>query len=395
VKRRRTVFPDLPQGQECIESKTSPDGDTGAMSEHHLLQPTKNRRISSTAARKQGSVSGASLENVLAERPKAHSEPSAVVSRALFEHAPVAIMIVDHDGKIRHSNIAAAQLFGYSKEQLVGQPVEILVPLAARPRHAQLRKDFMAHPTARPMAQGRRLTARKSDGTSVSVDIALNPIALEGSGRAVILSITDAGPRERAELAELFVKEVTHRARNMFAIIGAISRQISKYTTAVPEFQAALEQRLQSLSTSYQVFEKENWQAAPIRDLVRSQISFVVKQDISKIDIAGPEIRLLAAPAEYLGLAIHELATNAVKHGALSVPAGEIAIHWSLNESEKLFRFHWSERNGPAYVPSERRGFGSVMLTSIVPAACGGTADLVVSPAGMSWSLNAPMALLC
>ncbi|WP_246659251.1 sensor histidine kinase [Rhizobium sp. FY34] len=176
----------------------------------------------------------------------------------------------------------------------------------------------------------------------MSVDIALNPILLETSERAVILSITDAAPRERAELAEVFVKEVTHRARNMFAIIGAISRQISKHTSTVPEFQEALQMRLQSLSTSYEVFEKENWRAAPIDDLIRSQISFVVKQDIAQIDIAGPEIRLQAAQAECLGLAIHELATNAVKHGALSVPAGEISIRWSVDERDKIFQFHWS-----------------------------------------------------
>ena len=119
-----------------------------------------------------------------------------------------------------------------------------------------------------------------------------------------------------------------------------------------------------------------------------------MKQDIAQIDIAGPELRLQAAPAEYLGLAIHELATNAVKHGALSVPAGEISIQWSIDEAEKLFRFHWLERNGPPFAPSKRRGFGSVMLNSVVPAACGGTAQLIVDPSGMSWRLSAPLAML-
>ncbi|MDE1152549.1 MAG: PAS domain S-box protein [Micavibrio sp.] len=334
------------------------------------------------------------MDDFVAQRPKAYAELNVFVANALFEHAPTALLMVDQAGRIRHLNTAAAQLFKYAKEELVDQPIEILVPAEARSRHEQLRKGFMAHPTARPMAEGRRLTARKKDGTEVSVDIALNPILLEASDMAVILSVTDAAPRERAELAEVFVKEVTHRARNMFAIIGAISRQISKYTKTVPEFQEALQLRLQSLSTSYEVFEKENWRAAPINDLIRSQISFVVKQDIPQIDIAGPAIRLQAAPAEYLGLAIHELATNAVKHGALSVPAGEITIRWSVDEKDKVFQFHWSERNGPPYTPSKRRGFGSVMLNSIVPAACGGSAELVVSTAGMSWKLNAPLATL-
>ncbi|MDW5317489.1 PAS domain S-box protein [Rhizobium sp. PL01] len=364
------------------------------MSESDLLRPERDRLTSCTSKWDKGNFSNPGVDDEVAHKPKAYLEPTPVVSSALFEHVPIAVLMVDQAGKIRHMNNATVKLFGYLKDELVGEPIEILVPSGARTRHETFRKDFMTHPTARPMAEGRRLTARKKDGTEVSVDIALNPISLGESETAVILSVLDAAPRERAEIAELFVKEVTHRARNMFAIIGAISRQISKYTTTVPEFQAALERRLHSLSTSYQVFEKENWRAAPISDLVRSQISFVVKQDIPQIDIAGPDIRLQAAPAEYLGLAIHELATNAVKHGALSVPTGEISIHWSVDEKEGVFKFHWSERNGPPFTPSERRGFGSVMLNSIVPAACGGTADLIVSPAGMSWSMNAPLGML-
>jgi len=323
-----------------------------------------------------------------------YSEPTTLVARAIFEHAPAAMLMVDQAGKIRHVNSAAEQLFGYTKETLVGEPIEILVPRDIRQRHERLRMDFMSHARSRPMAEGRRLTARKRDGTDVLVDIALSPISLETSETAVLVSILENPARERAEVAELFVNELTHRARNMFAIIGAISRQIAKNTVSVADFQASLEQRLRCLSISYQVFEKEKWKAALINDLVRSQISFVVRQDTPQIEIAGPDVRLQPAPAEYLALAIHELATNAVKHGALTVPTGKVHIRWSVDEAAKLFQFHWAERNGPPVAPSERQGFGSVILKSIVPAACGGTADLAFTPIGMSWNLNAPSSIL-
>lgn len=364
------------------------------MSEDDLLRSAEAKRNVGTSTRDGRNISSADAGDEVAQKLMAHLEPTKFVASALFEHAPIAMLMVDQTGKIKHINNATVQLFGYSKEALVGEPIEILVPSEARPRHEQFRKDFMTHPTSRPMAEGRRLTARKKDGTEVPVDIALNPIPMGASEVAVVLSVIDVSPRERAELAELFVTELTHRAKNMFAIIGAISRQISRYTSTFSEFQSALERRLNSLSTSYQVFEKQNWRAAPISDLVRSQISFVVKQDTPQIEIAGPEIRLQATPAEYLGLAIHELATNAVKHGALSVPTGKIFIHWSVDENEKVFQFHWTEHNGPPFTPSERRGFGFVMLKSIVPAACGGTADLVIGPTGMSWNLNGPVAIL-
>lgn len=153
-----------------------------------------------------------------------------------------------------------------------------------------------------------------------------------------------------------------------------------------------MEDRLEALSASYRVFEKERWQAAPVRDLVQSQIAFLTTEGMSKIDIQGPEICLKPGPAEYLGMAVHELATNAVKHGALSVPTGIVDVRWSFDPSAQLFEFQWTERKGPSAQPPERQGFGSVILKSIVPAAFGGTADLTVAPKGVSWTLKAPLA---
>lgn len=338
-------------------------------------------------------LSGSGFGDDVGTSMLAYLEPTKLVARTLFEHAPVAMLMVDQAGKIKRIN-SATEKFGYSREALAGQSVETLVPLDAQAHHEQLRHGFMAHPISRSMAEGRRLAARTKDGTEIAVNIAMNPVVLDSSQVAVILSVIDNSARERADRSELFVKELTHRARNMFAIISAISRQIAKYSTSIAEFQVALDSRLNALSTSYQVFEKENWQAAPIRDLVRSQISFLVKQDTPQIDLSGPKIRLQPTPAEYLGLAIHELATNAVKHGALSVPTGAVNIRWAVDEQAKTFEFHWLEHDGPPVTPSERQGFGSAILKSIVPAACSGTASLAVTPTGMSWKLNAPLAML-
>lgn len=321
-------------------------------------------------------------------------EPTKLVARTLFEHAPVAMLMVDRTGVVQHVNAATERLFGYAKEALVGQPVEILVPPEKQGRHEELRTAYMVHPTSRSMAEGQRLAACRKDGTEISVDIAMNPVVTDTSDVAVILSVIDNSARERADRAEFFVRELTHRARNMFAIIGAISRQIAKHSTSVDDFQTALEHRLSALSASYRVFEKANWQAAPIRDLVRSQIAFVVKQGNPQVDLSGPDLRLKATPAEYLGLAIHELATNAVKHGALSVPSGAVTVRWSVDETTGRFEFHWMEHDGPEVAPADHQGFGSSILKSIVPTACEGTAHLAVTPAGMTWSLHAPLTMI-
>jgi len=341
-----------------------------------------------------GGSSSDDVPNQFATHSGRDTEQPAAIDGALFEHAPIAMLVVDRSGLIVRLNAAAERLFGYPADALLHQPIEILVPEELRQRHLKLRHDFMQLPKSRPMAEGRLLRALKKDGSKISVDIALSPILANGQPDVVVLWVTDHTEHDRAELAELFVKELTHRARNMFSIISAMSRQIAKSSSDISEFQSAFERRLSSLSASYQVFEKASWQAAPISELVNSQIEFVIGQGTDQIDIQGPDIRLPANAAEYLGLAIHELATNALKHGALSVPEGIVYIRWSVNQENCAFQFIWIEHNGPPFSPPKRRGFGSIILNSIVPAACAGTAELKISKERVAWELDAPLSIL-
>lgn len=135
----------------------------------------------------------------------------------------------------------------------------------------------------------------------------------------------------------------------------------------------------------------ENWQAPSILVLVRAQLAFVNEKDASTIRMEGPSLRLSASHAEYLGLAIHELSTNALKHGALSVPSGKLRIHWSVDKTTNRFQFDWQEFGGPAVAPLERKGFGRIILESVVPATFVRTAELHSPPTGITWHLDAPM----
>ena len=108
----------------------------------------------------------------------------------------------------------------------------------------------------------------------------------------------------------------------------------------------------------------------------------------------GPALRLSASPAEYLGLAVHELATNALKHGALSVPGGSVRISWATDAAGQRFHFEWRELDGPAVALPQRKGFGLMILNTVVPAAFDGTAALHISTNGVSWQLDAPLTAL-
>ena len=105
----------------------------------------------------------------------------------------------------------------------------------------------------------------------------------------------------------------------------------------------------------------------------------------------GPALRLSASPAEYLGLALHELATNAMKHGALSVPGGKVHVVWKTDKAKGRFLFDWRELDGPPVAQPLRKGFGLVILKTVVPAVFGGTADLHTRSSGACWHLEAPL----
>jgi two-component sensor histidine kinase len=267
----------------------------------------------------------------------------------------------------------------------------MLVPDDLRQAHQLLRNGFMNVPTRRPMGKGRHLTALHMDGHQIHVEITLNPIVIGSESTAVMVSVLDQTTRDRAERAEFFVLELKHRAKNMFAVISAISHQIGAKSLSHVDFEAAFDKRLRSFAASYDLLARENWQAPLILDLVRSQLAFVNEQAASTISMEGPSLRLSANHAEYLGLAIHELATNALKHGALSVLSGELRIHWSVDKTTNRFQFDWQELGGPPVVPPQRRGFGRIILESVVPATFNGTAELHTPPDGITWHLDAPM----
>ncbi|MGZ8921710.1 MAG: PAS domain S-box protein [Limisphaerales bacterium] len=315
---------------------------------------------------------------------------STDVAWTLFEQAPVAMLLIDGAGHIQSLNAAAELLFGYAKSELVGHSVEVLVPEAARQKHLRLREEFFGSPNARPMGEGRRLLARRKDGHEIPISVGLNPVRFGGNPVVVVTSIIDNSAEERAERAELLVRELTHRAKNMFAVISALSHQVGAVSADVASFRTDFDERLRSLAVSHELLVREDWHSVPIADLVRSQLAFVSGREAAQVTIDGPELRLTASQAEYLGLALHELATNAMKHGALSVTSGKVHVAWTLDKPTERLLFEWREREGPPVAEPQRKGFGLVILKTIVPTVFQGTAELRYRADGFRWNLSAP-----
>jgi len=313
--------------------------------------------------------------------------------KSLFEHAPVAMLMADRSGTLCQVNTGAERLFNYRKDELIGQNVNILLPEARRQQHRALRTAYSGAPAARPMGFGRDLFGRCKDGREIPVEIGLNPLRIDGQ-TFVVASIVDLSTRRQAEQRVQFVmRELTHRSKNLLAVVQAIARRTAASSPDLQSFHRNFGERLSSLAKCDDLLAQRNWEGARIDDLVRSQLASLAETDTDRIVLQGPPVMLLPEVAQHLGMALHELATNAVKYGALCVPAGKLQITWQAPECAEGRRlvFSWRERRAAAANFFPRKGYGHVILQEIVPGMLSGTATLAFSDEGMTWTLDAPL----
>jgi two-component sensor histidine kinase len=152
----------------------------------------------------------------------------------------------------------------------------------------------------------------------------------------------------------------------------AVANQTARHASDVTQYHARFAERLTALADCHDLLVRDSWQSASFRDLVSAQLKPFRESNEGRIDAIGPSIILNPDAVQNLGLALHELATNASKHGALSGPHGKVSIRWLLSETADKICMHWHERDGPLVAPPQRRGFGYVVIEQIVPRALNG-----------------------
>jgi PAS domain S-box-containing protein len=194
--------------------------------------------------------------------------------------------------------------------------------------------------------------------------------------------------KRREEHIRFIVEELSHRTKNLLAVVMAVANQTAKYAGDVTQYQTRFLERLRALAHCHDLLVKDSWRGASLHDLVSSQMRPFDEANSGRIDVQGPAIILKPDAVQHLGLALHELATNASKHGALSTPDGGVVIRWHAEEADDRIRFSWSEKGGPAVTPPQRQGFGRVVIEQIVPRALNGSGSLDFSPTGVNWTLE-------
>jgi PAS domain S-box-containing protein len=215
----------------------------------------------------------------------------------------------------------------------------------------------------------------------------------QGDGRErravrIVGTIADITERkENAEKAHLLTREINHRAKNMLSVVDAIAHQI--FAGHPEAFAGRFSERIQALSANQDLLIRNEWKGVEIGDLVRAQLAHFADLIGSRIDMQGPKLLLTGASAQAIGLALHELATNAAKYGALSRDTGRIDIRWGCDGDS--LNMSWIERDGPPVTEPERRGFGTTVMKAMAERSLDGAVQLDYARSGLIWRLTCPL----
>ena len=201
------------------------------------------------------------------------------------------------------------------------------------------------------------------------------------------------GKMQAERNGRLLNAELAHRMKNTMAMIAAIAGQTFRSAETLEEAQSVLSERIATLGEAHSILTQSSWSSAPIQAVVEGALA-PHRSGLGTISLAGPPLRLAADLAMTLALAVNELATNAVKYGALSVEAGEVSISWSTGrpQSEDAFRFEWTERGGPPVIKPKRQGFGSRLVERVMAQKFHGEVELDYRPEGLHYLLTTTMA---
>ena len=240
----------------------------------------------------------------------------------------------------------------------------------------------------------------RPDGTTLWVSGRGRVVARMPDGRAARVAniVVDVTERRKAEEhVQLLMREMSHRSKNLLAVVQAIAARTLRNTDNLKDFETRFAQRLRGLAASHDLLLHRSWRGAPLTDLARQQLGPFVEADESRLALTGPEVMLTSEATQAVGLALHELATNATKYGAWSASTGTVAVAWDFNDqigAAQRLRLSWVERGGPQVTSPTRKGFGHVMIESMVAQMVNGEVSTDFGAEGLNWTLNIPMSHL-
>lgn len=304
---------------------------------------------------------------------------------AIVASSDDAILSIDLNMIITSWNSGAERLYGQSAEEAIGQSVMMLVPEDRSDEEPAILARIRSGQKVEPYETKRR----NKNGKLVDVLLSVSPI-YDAYGRIVGASKTahDISAKKEAErLQTVLVGELNHRVKNVLATVMAIARQTLGRDDVDKASVETFEARLSSMARAHDLLIHGQWEQAELTAVIAQALSPYPKD---RFEISGPAIKLAPRAVVSISLALHELATNAAKYGALSVAEGRVAITWSLETGKTdHLKLRWQESGGPIVKPPTRKGFGSRLIESLLAAELGGKVQVSYEPSGLICEVDA------
>jgi PAS domain S-box-containing protein len=330
------------------------------------------------------------LDRVLGPMAHTRADDIAQYLACIVESSDDAIVSKDLNSIITSWNKGAERLFLYTAEEAVGQPVTILIPPDRQEEEAAIIERIR---------RGQRVdhyetVRQRKYGSRIDISLTVSPIRnAEGKIIGASKIARDITERKRAhEHQQFLIRELQHRTQNLFTIIQSVANRTLEEGRTIAEAKELLNGRLKALAHAYGMLAEAAWEGAPLDEIIKRAFSAFSEQ----LDITGCHIIVNTAAAQQFALMLHELAVNAVKYGALSVPDGRVSIECDIERTngDGTFSFQWRETGGPPIlVPPQRVGFGSVILLDGAKQF-GPQVALNYDPEGVRYSLRFPLSAI-
>ena len=317
------------------------------------------------------------------ERTTAALRESEAKLRATQEHAGVGIAEVDAEGRMLRVNEALCAITGYARDELRGRNVfDITHPDDSPTERGEYAR--LVRGEAESYTREKRYVRR--DGSERWVEVAASAVRdADGHFLYGVRIVQDVTDRKQAEARRaVLLAELNHRVKNTLAVVRGIAARSLSGERTLAEGRALFSARLLALSRAHDLLTASQWRGAGLRAVLRGELAPYGARAI----LSGPELALSPKAALTLALVVHELATNAVKYGALASPDGRVEVAWSLEGAE--LRLRWRERDGPPVEVPLRRGFGRVLLEQGLKHDLGGEVTLDFRPDGLVYEIAVP-----
>jgi PAS domain S-box-containing protein len=304
-----------------------------------------------------------------------------------------AIYMLDPQGHITSWNSGAEYIEGYREEEIVGQHFSRFYTPDDQQSGLPTAALKQAKQKGKYEAEG---WCVRKDGSRFWASILINPIfRKDGAFIGFAKIVKDITRRKQAEQRQqLLVAELDHRVKNILAQVAVVAASTRQGSHSIDGFLRSLDGRIQSMAAAHTLLSKSSWQGVGLDALVRNQLAPYATD--TNITISGTDIMLTAAETQAVAKVLHELATNAAKHGALSIPGGHVSVNWDRksNGDGANLSLVWQELDGPTVKSEAQSSYGTDLIRNLVPHELGGKVDLVFASDGVNCRIEIPIRLV-